>query len=92
MIIRIMSEGQYKLGGAPLDKINDLDNDAVSALEKENIKLFYKKYGELIKYIRDSGNKIPDKDIVESDFILPPADVTPEEALLFFEGEGVVPG
>jgi phage shock protein A len=81
-----------KLGGAHLDKINDLDNDAVSALEKENAKLFYKKYGELVKYIRDSGNKVPDQDIIESDFILPPADVTPEEALLFFEGEGVVPG
>lgn len=92
MIIRIMSDGQYKMGGKHLDEINDLDNLAVSALEKENVKLFYKKYEELINYVRKNGNKVPLKDIVESDFILPPADVTPEEALLFFEGEGVIPG
>lgn len=92
MIVRIMGDGQYKLAASLLDDINKLDNSAVAALAKENNKLFYQKYDILIDFVRDHGRKVPVKDIVESDFILPPEDITLEEAKMFFRGEGVIPG
>jgi len=91
MIVRIMSDGQYKLSGFFLDEMNKMDNSIVSALEKEDHKLFDRKYANLVEYVHYNGKRVPAKEIIESDFILPPADVTVEEAKLFFEGEGVIP-
>ena len=92
MIVRIMGDGQYKLAASLLDDINKLDNAAVSALTKENAKLFYQKYDILIDFVRKQGRKVPVKDLIESDFILPPEDITLEEARMFFKGDGVIPG
>jgi len=92
MILRVMGDGQYKLAASLLDEINKMDNAAVVALTKENTKLFYQKYDALIEFVRKHGRKVPAKELVESDFILPPDDITLEEAKMFFKGEGIIPG
>lgn len=40
MIIRIATEGQYELKGEALQKLDDIDNDILIALEKGNATQF----------------------------------------------------
>ena len=67
MIVRISNEGQFRLDDSLHDRLNQLDDAAVAAVE--------------------SG----DEELVESQVILPPRDISFEEAKGEFTGDGLVP-
>jgi hypothetical protein len=93
MIIRIATEGQYELDGDGLtDQLNVLDNEAVVACEGGSESEFHAVYGRLLDFIRSNGRPMPDDSLAGSDIILPPPDVTLEEARADFTGEGLLPG
>ena len=93
MIIRIATEGQYELNGDGLtDQLNVLDNEAVAACEGGSESEFQSVYGRLLEFIRSNGKPVPDEMLTGSDMILPPPDVTLEEARGEFTGEGLLPG
>ena len=48
-------------------------------------------FEKLLTFVRDKGTVLPDDDLHASDVILPPADMTFEEAGSDFTGEGLVP-
>ena len=92
MIIRILSEGQFNLPGSFIDDLNDIDNRMVEAVEsedEENFKLLLK---EMLDLVRGKGSPVPVDELVESDLILPEADLTLEEAEHIFIGDGLLPG
>jgi hypothetical protein len=45
----------------------------------------------MLELVANDGNEIPDDELVESDVILPPRDITFEEAQGEFTGEGLIP-
>ena len=92
MIVRIMGEGQYRVGSALLDQINDADNDLVIAVANEDVREFLKLYLELLDLVRTHGTVLPSEEIQSSDVILPPADIEFVEAKALFVGEGLIPG
>jgi len=91
MIVRISTERQYELDG-DTSELNRLDNEAVAACEAGDEAGFRKVYAELLEFVRNQGRPVEDDRLVESDLILPPADVTLEEASADFTGEGLIPG
>jgi PspA-Associated protein len=92
MIIRIMGEGQYRVKSGLFDDLNKLDNKIVEYVEKGDEKKYKKNLAELIKIIHKEGKAVPAKDLVESDVIVPPADMTLKEARQVFKGEGIFKG
>ena len=92
MIIRISTEGQYELADDAVDGLNALDNEAVTACESDDAARFTETYGRLLDYIRTKGSAVDDDHLGGSDLILPPPDVTLEEAKTEFSGEGILPG
>ncbi|MDN5347949.1 MAG: hypothetical protein PWP65_1513 [Clostridia bacterium] len=84
MIIRILTEGQYKLEGEALTELDRLDDNLLDALAEGNPKTFSERFGEVLALVRERGSKIPDTDLVESDLILPAPDTTLEEARELF--------
>jgi hypothetical protein len=92
MIIRIMNENQYIVPSIYYDDINKIDNEIVKFIAKEDKKGFMEKYMELIDIIRKNGVPMDPKTLKESDLIVPPADITFEEAKKIFVGEGLIPG
>jgi hypothetical protein len=92
MIVRIATEWQYDISDADADELNKLDNAAVSACEASYEASFRDVFGRLVDYVRTHGTKIGEDELVASDMILPPPDVSLEEARAEFQGEGLIPG
>jgi hypothetical protein len=92
VIVRIATEGQYELDDEGLiAELNELDNAAVSACEGGSEEEFHATYGRLLELVRTRGRPVADDLLAGSDLILPPPDVTLEEARAEFTGEGLLP-
>ena len=91
MIIRILNENQYVVPSLYYDDINKIDNDIVKDIAKGDEAAFKKNYAALLTIIRKNGVPLDVKALKESDLIIPPADLTFEEAKKIFVGQGLVP-
>ncbi len=92
MIVRISSEGQYNLPGSFIDRLNDIDNELVEAVEAEDEAAYETLLKRMLDLVRDNGTPVPVDELVESDLILPEPDLTLREAEELFVGEGLLPG
>ena len=91
MIVRIATEGQYDVDDSVSDQLNDADNRVVAAVEAGDQAGFQAAYDTLLKLVRDNGTELGDDDLHESGLILPPPDLTFEEAGEQFTGDGLIP-
>ena len=92
MIVRISTEAQYELSDSDAEALNELDNQAVAACQAEDEQHFRDVFDELLDFIRMHGTPVPEDQLAPSDVILPPPDVSLEEAKAEFSGEGLIPG
>jgi len=91
MIVRISSEGQYRLDSTYLDHLNSIDNDIVAAIAGGDKAKFNVLFRNLIALVRDHGEIVGEDELVESQIFLPPPDTTFDEATELFVSEGLVP-
>lgn len=91
MIVRIAGEGQYEVPDDLVERLNELDNDAVAAVEAGDEARFHELFDEMQKLVRDGAAPVPDDELVASQVILPPSDLSFEEAKGEFTGEGLIP-
>lgn len=89
MIIRIMGQGQFIVPSGIFDDLNTIDNRIVEHVAKGNEVELKKDLSNLISMIKHSGKPVRDEDIMESDIIVPPEDLTLEEAKDVFSGQGI---
>ncbi|HHW40960.1 MAG TPA: hypothetical protein GXX19_07415 [Syntrophomonadaceae bacterium] len=80
MIIRILTEGQYKLEGDALVELDRMDNFLLDAVEAGDGKEFSRRLQEVVSLVKNKGENLPDSELVESDLIIPAPDTTLEEA------------
>jgi hypothetical protein len=92
VIVRISSEGQYELSNEQLDALNELDNAAVGACNDEDEERFQETFERMLEFVRTKGKPVGDDHLGGSDLILPPPDISLEEAKAEFQGEGLIPG
>ncbi|MEM2933715.1 MAG: hypothetical protein QXL78_02190 [Methanocellales archaeon] len=92
MIIRIMGDQQYEVKSSIIDRLNKIDNKIVELVAKGDEKNFKKELSRMINLVRKKGKPLDPKVIVESQLIIPPEDLTLEEAKKIFSGEGIIPG
>jgi hypothetical protein len=92
MIVRISNEGQYEVPEEDIPGLNELDNQAVSACQASDEQSFHDVFARLLDYVRTKGKPVDDDALFGSDIILPPPDVSLEEARAEFQGEGLIPG
>jgi hypothetical protein len=91
MIVRISGEDQYRLADGQTAELNELDNAVVSACEGGDEQGYTDTFAALLDYVRKNGERIADDELAGSDLILPPADLSFEEAGKAFNGEGLIP-
>ncbi len=92
MIVRIPLEGQFELDDHEALELNDLDNQLVALVESDNAAQFVPTLAKMLALVRAKGDRVPDTDLRSSAIVLPPEDLTFEEAQALFRGEGLVPG
>jgi len=91
VIVRIAGEGQMRLPDEDAEKLNKLDNEAVAAVEAGDEERFKELWQQMLSFVESEGEDLPVDELVESDVIMPPRDVTFEEAQGEFTGEGLIP-
>ena len=91
MIVRISGEGQFRLPDEDAERLNELDNRAVAAVDQGDETGFQELWSQMLELVSSDGNKLEDDELVESEVILPPRDITIEEARAEFSGEGLIP-
>jgi hypothetical protein len=92
VIIRIAGEGQYRFPSSALDDLNDIDDRIVEAVGNANEEAFKRGLAALLELVRSKGQPLSAKEIVESEIVLPYADLTLDEARHIFVGDGIIPG
>jgi hypothetical protein len=91
VIVRVAGEGQYRIPDDQQEKLNELDNAAVAAVEAGDEDGFREIWEQMLAMVSADGNALDDDELVGSDIILPPRDVTFAEAQSEFTGEGLIP-
>jgi len=91
VIVRVLGEGQFEVDDEVAKGLNDLDEQAESALEAGDQKLFSELLVRMAEAVRTNGARLPDKDLSASEAIIPPEDLTLDEARELFEGDGLIP-
>ena len=90
MIVRISGIGQYELQDEALKTLDQLDDRLMEALNSGDEQSFVSTLREAISFVQNSGTAVPDERVVPSEVIIPPDDVTLDEARSFFTDEGLM--
>jgi hypothetical protein len=90
MIVRIATEGQYRIPDEQFEQLDALDDAVVKAVESGNHEDFERRFHELLDRVR-AGELLEDAHLASSDLILPPPDLSLDEAAQEFTGDGLIP-
>ena len=85
MIVRILSENQYRIDEKHMEAIATLDNELQEAVHKGDHEHFHSLLTQLLTLIRQNGQQVPDDELVTSDLIVPAPDMTLAEAQKYLE-------
>ncbi len=91
MIVRIATERQYRLPDETAARLNELDNQAVEAVENGDESRFHELFEEMLTVVRRDGQLLEEDELTGSEIILPPPDLSFAEAKGEFTGEGLIP-
>ena len=91
MIVRLLTEGQYEVDEELTARLNELDNQAVAALDRDDEPELDARLDQMWKLVQTEGRRLEDGDLRPSDVVIPPADLTLEETRLLFSGDGLIP-
>lgn len=91
MIVRISGEDQYRLSDSDGERLNELENAVVAVVESGREDEYADAFAAVLDFVRSNGDLVADDDLEGSDVIIPPADLSFEEAGNEFTGEGLIP-
>jgi hypothetical protein len=91
VIVRLMGEGQFRVDDSVRERLNELDDQAIAALEASNEVELDQKLEQMFALVRAEGEPLPDDDLSASDVIIPPADLTLEETRELVSHDGLIP-
>jgi hypothetical protein len=91
VIVRIMGEGQFEIDDEVAKGLNDLDEQAEQALEAGDAERLGELLGRMADAVRTNGIRLPNEDLSPSEAIVPPPDLSLEEARELFEDDGLIP-
>jgi hypothetical protein len=90
VIVRVSGIGQYELDDDGVRKLDELDTALTNALNAGQEDEFHRALAATIEFVCGTGKSLSDDRVVPSDVIVPPEDVTLEEAQSFFTDEGLM--
>jgi hypothetical protein len=91
VIVRLMGEGQYRVDDDLRARLNELDEEVGRAVQAGDEAALWKGLAALADAVRENGTPLADDDLTPSDAIVPPEDLSLEEAQELLTGEGLIP-
>jgi len=92
MIIRILGDGQFRLDDNLVDRVNKIDNKIVKHVSQGNKEEYARDLANLISIVKELAEPLDPVEILPSDIIVPPSDLSFEEAKQVFCDEGLIKG
>lgn len=92
-IVRLMIDAQYYVSEDVMKELNSLDNRLVRMLKDEitDEDSMKEVIASMRILVKSKGKRVKDESIVASDIIIPPTDISIDEARDIFKGEGIIP-
>ncbi|MFL5954075.1 MAG: PspA-associated protein PspAA [Gaiellaceae bacterium] len=91
MIVRLLGEGQFRVDDSLIDRLNALDDEVGRAVEAGDERALWTGLQALADTVRESGEKLADDDLSPSDAVIPPEDLSLEEARELLQSDGFIP-
>jgi hypothetical protein len=91
VIVRLLGEGQFRIDDALFERLNELDDAVERAVDAGDERALWAGLQALADTVRESGEKLGDDELVPSDAVIPPEDLSLEEARELLEGDGLIP-
>jgi len=91
MIVRLLGEGQYRVDDSLLARLNEIDAKVEKAVADGDEQALWSGLQSLAEMVRKNGEKLADEDLSPSDAIIPPEDLSLDEARELMQDEGFIP-
>ena len=92
MIVRILGEGQFRVDDTTTTRLNHLDTELETAVERGDEPAFKAALTGLLAQVRGQGSPLPPDTLEPSDLILPHEDSSMNEVRKLLTDEGLIPG
>jgi hypothetical protein len=86
-----MGEGQFQIDDEVAKGLNALDEEAAEAVKRGDEERLAELLRRMAEAVRTNGTRVPDEELAASDAIVPPDDLSLDEARQLFEDEGLIP-
>jgi hypothetical protein len=91
VIVRLLGEGQYRVDDGLVTRLNELDDTIGRALEANDERALWDGLAALADEVRAQGSRLSDDELVPSDAVIPPEDLTLDEARELMSDNGFIP-
>ncbi|HVU77654.1 MAG TPA: hypothetical protein VHC67_08730 [Gaiellaceae bacterium] len=91
MIVRLLGEGQFRVDDTLAAKLNDLDDVVMKAIDAGDEQALWQGLQTLAEAVRSNGTRLSDEELVPSDAVIPPEDLSLDEARDLLSDEGFIP-
>jgi hypothetical protein len=91
VIVRLLGEGQFRVDDSLLGRLNELDGEVEKAVAAGDERALWTGLQALADAVRENGVKLADDDLSPSDAVIPPEDLSLEEAQELMQDEGFIP-
>ena len=85
MIVRIMTENQYRLTDEEATALDQMDDPLHEAVKSGDERAFAAELEKVVAFVREKGTVIPVEEVVPSDVIIPAPDMTVTEARQYLQ-------
>jgi hypothetical protein len=86
-----MGEGQYRVDDSLLEQLNELDDRATAAAEADDEETLDQVLEQMFELVKSNGKPLGDDEVLPSDALVPPSDLTLEETKELMTDEGFIP-
>ncbi|HZP73793.1 MAG TPA: hypothetical protein VFA97_10505 [Gaiellaceae bacterium] len=92
MIVRLLGEGQFRVEDALITRLNELDDEIARAVESGDEQALWNGLQALAQEVRAHGSRLSDEELTPSDAVIPPEDLSLDEARELLSDDGFIPG
>ena len=92
MIVRLMGQGQWKIDDGVRDALNAVDSELDADVKAGDGTEFARHLAAMHDLIRSRGLPVEIEELVPSDALVPPRDISIEELRELIGEEGLIPG
>ena len=91
MIVRVMGEGQWRVDDALAARLEELDEETERAVRAGDEQALHVALQALVDAVQTSGEKLDHDHLAPSDAVIPPPDLTLDEARRLLESDESIP-